>query len=71
MFVEAIAKGDPRTKNLWFDVTSVAVSLTPANAARIVERIRQLGVKRILFGSDESAPITCHVSHGRHFVSCP
>ena len=23
VFVAAIAKGDPRTKNLWFDVTSV------------------------------------------------
>jgi len=56
VFVEAIAKGDPRTKNLWFDVTSVAVNLTPANAARIVERIRQLGVQRILFGSDAPTP---------------
>jgi predicted TIM-barrel fold metal-dependent hydrolase len=56
VFVDAIAKGDPRTKNLWFDVTSVAVDLTPANAAGIVGRIRQLGVQRILFGSDAPAP---------------
>jgi len=56
VFVEAIAKADPRTKNLWFDVTSVAANLTPANAARIVERIRQLGVQRILFGSDAPTP---------------
>jgi predicted TIM-barrel fold metal-dependent hydrolase len=56
VFVEAIGKGDPRTKNLWFDVTSVAVNLTPANGARIVERIRQLGVQRILFGSDAPTP---------------
>ncbi len=56
VFVEAIAKGDPRTKNLWFDVTSVAADLTPQNAARIVERIRQLGVQRILFGSDAPTP---------------
>lgn len=52
VFVDAIAKGDPRTKNLWFDVTSVTLDLTPASAALIVERIRQLGVQRMLFGSD-------------------
>jgi uncharacterized protein len=56
VFVDAIAKGDPRTKNLWFDVTSVAVNPTQAAAARIVERIRQLGVHRILFGSDAPTP---------------
>jgi predicted TIM-barrel fold metal-dependent hydrolase len=57
VFVGAIAKGDPRTKNLWFDVTSVtAVLQTPERAARIVERIRQLGVQRVLFGSDAPAP---------------
>jgi predicted TIM-barrel fold metal-dependent hydrolase len=56
VFVEAIAKGDPRTKNLWFDVTSVTADLTPATAQRIVERIRQLGLQRILFGSDAPTP---------------
>jgi hypothetical protein len=25
VFVNAIAKGDPRTKQLWFDVTTVAL----------------------------------------------
>jgi predicted TIM-barrel fold metal-dependent hydrolase len=57
VFVEAIAKGDPRTKNLWFDVTSVVRQPLPAIAQRIVERIRQLGVQRILFGSDAAVPI--------------
>ena len=56
VFVDAIAKGQPRARNLWFDVTSVAVDLTPERAARIVERIRQLGVERVLFGSDAPAP---------------
>ena len=56
VFVDAIAKGDPRTKNLWFDVTSVTLNLTQASAARIVERIRQLGVQRMLFGSDAPTP---------------
>lgn len=56
VFVDAIAKGDPRMKNLWVDVTSVTLDLTPASASRIVERIRQLGVQRMLFGSDAPTP---------------
>jgi uncharacterized protein len=50
---DAVAKNDPRTRNLWFDVTTVAV---PGNSAEVsallVKRIRQIGVKRILYGSD-------------------
>ena len=56
VFVDAIAKGDPRTKNLWFDVTSVASSPTPFNTQRIADRIRQLGVQRVVFGSDAATP---------------
>jgi predicted TIM-barrel fold metal-dependent hydrolase len=53
VLAEAVAKNDPRTRNLWFDVTTVAV---PGNSAEtsalLVKRIRQIGVKRILYGSD-------------------
>ncbi len=50
---DAAAKGDPRTRNLWFDVASVAdVAITPANAAKLVERIRRAGVRRMLYGTD-------------------
>lgn len=57
VFVDAITKGDQRTKNLWFDVTSVArLNVTPEDATRIAERIRQLGVQRMLFGSDAAVP---------------
>jgi predicted TIM-barrel fold metal-dependent hydrolase len=53
VLADAVAKGDRRTRNLWFDVTTVAV---PGNSAEIsallVKRIRQIGVKRILYGSD-------------------
>lgn len=49
----AVQQGDPRTRRLWFDVASVADrDISPANAALIVRRIRQVGVERILFGSD-------------------
>jgi len=55
VLAEAVAKNDPRTRKLWFDVTTVAV---PGNSAEtsalLVKRIRQIGVKRILYGSDAS-----------------
>ena len=53
MFVDAIARKDPRAQRLWFDVTTVVLPKTPAElAALIAQRIRQLGVQRVLFGSD-------------------
>jgi predicted TIM-barrel fold metal-dependent hydrolase len=53
VFADAVARGDRRTRKLWFDVTTVAV---PGNSAEtsalLVKRIRQIGVRRILYGSD-------------------
>ena len=49
----AVQRGDPRTKNLWFDVATVVdTSTTSAQAAVVVQRIRQVGTGRVLFGSD-------------------
>ncbi|MFZ0061316.1 MAG: amidohydrolase family protein [Pyrinomonadaceae bacterium] len=49
----AVARRDPRTRRLWFDVAScVDLKISPANAALVVKRIRQIGVKRTLYGSD-------------------
>ena len=53
VLAEAVERRDPRTRNLWFDVAScVDLNISPANAALVVKRIRQVGVKRILYGSD-------------------
>jgi len=53
VFVDAIAKHDPRTRRLTFDVAGVAGPDTPTEQADlIVKRIRQLGVQRVLYGSD-------------------
>ena len=53
LLADAAAKGDPRTRNLWFDVASVAdTAITPANAATLVARIRRAGVGRVLYGTD-------------------
>ena len=52
VFVDAIARRDSRVERLWFDVTTVARNATPAEANLIAARIRQLGVQRVLYGSD-------------------
>jgi len=50
---DAVARGDRRTRNLWFDVASSAGGDNPpAVATLLVQLIRRVGVKRILFGSD-------------------
>lgn len=49
----AVAAGDPRTRNLYFDVTTnVTANISAADAALVARRIRQIGTERILFGSD-------------------
>ena len=54
---EAVARGDERTRNLWFDVSGIATADMPADQAqRMVLRIRQVGVKRVLYGSDAALP---------------
>ena len=56
VLAEAIEKGDPRTKNLYFDVTTVVLPVAaPERLALIARRLRQLGPHRILYGSDAAA----------------
>jgi uncharacterized protein len=53
---EAMEKKDFRTRRLWFDVATVVDrNITPAQAALVTKRIRQVGVDRILYGSDAAA----------------
>jgi predicted TIM-barrel fold metal-dependent hydrolase len=56
VFVDAIAVKDPRVARLWFDVSGVAgLGNWPRPAARVAERIRQIGVERVLWGADGAA----------------
>jgi predicted TIM-barrel fold metal-dependent hydrolase len=56
VLADAVERKDPRTRNLWFDVTTVVDrNISPANAALVVRRIRQVGVGRTLYGSDAAA----------------
>src|SRR5262249_19861813 len=49
---QAVAVHRPGTNHLWFDVASIANDVSPDVAATIVRRIRQVGVDRIVYGSD-------------------
>jgi uncharacterized protein len=56
VFAEAVERRDTRTRRLWFDVATVAdLDISPASAARLARRIRQVGTERILYGSDAAA----------------
>ena len=55
VFAEAIAKRDARVRNVWFDASAVVrAEMTRAELGRIATRIRQIGVARVLYGSDAS-----------------
>jgi predicted TIM-barrel fold metal-dependent hydrolase len=53
VLAEAFAKGDPRTRNLWFDLATTAHPVnSPEASARLVANIRKIGTKHILYGTD-------------------
>jgi predicted TIM-barrel fold metal-dependent hydrolase len=57
VFAEAADRGDPHLRNVYFDVaTIVTAESTPADGALVAQRIRQVGPKRVLYGSDLSPP---------------
>jgi predicted TIM-barrel fold metal-dependent hydrolase len=56
VLAEAVAAGDPRTRRLWFDVTTVATAdMSPGTAALVAARIRRVGLARVVYGSDAAA----------------
>jgi predicted TIM-barrel fold metal-dependent hydrolase len=57
VFIEAIERRDPRVKNVYFDVCGIAIpGMWEDKADLIVQRIRQIGTKRVLYGSDAAVP---------------
>ena len=57
VFGEAAERGDPRMRHVYFDVaTDVTEETTPANAALVARRIRQVGPGHVLYGSDLGPP---------------
>ena len=55
VFADAAERGDPRMKNVYFDVASDVIATSPRSVLDIVaKRLRQVGMKHVLFGSDWS-----------------
>lgn len=53
VLADAAARRDPRMRQVWFDVASVVrAELAAADARRLVRRLRQAGLERVLYGSD-------------------
>lgn len=72
--LEAFAKlrvaGDPRTRNLWFDFAGlVHAGISPAQAELMATRMRQIGLDRILFGSDASPGTDANPSADQHWTT--
>jgi predicted TIM-barrel fold metal-dependent hydrolase len=57
VFATAAERKDPRMNSVYFDVASnVTDEITTADAALVAQRIRQVGIRRVLYGSDLNAP---------------
>ncbi|HEX6395894.1 MAG TPA: amidohydrolase family protein [Steroidobacteraceae bacterium] len=57
VFTAAIARQDPRVRNLYFDLALVIdAAMDPVRKAAVVQRIREIGVNRILYGTDGGDP---------------
>src|SRR5215207_40526 len=52
VYADAVSAGDPVTKNLYFDISGAWSYGKPEQMTEIVARIRQIGLKRILYASD-------------------
>jgi predicted TIM-barrel fold metal-dependent hydrolase len=53
VYAQAVAARRPATRRLYFDVADAAlVASTPEPAQVVAERIRQIGLDRIFYGSD-------------------
>ena len=57
VFIEAISQGDARMTHVYFDASGVAgLGQWEEKASVIATRIRQLGIRRVLYGSDGAIP---------------
>jgi predicted TIM-barrel fold metal-dependent hydrolase len=57
VFGAAAERRDARMRNIYFDVATVVTAETAAEeAAMVAKRIRQVGIQKILYGSDLSPP---------------
>jgi predicted TIM-barrel fold metal-dependent hydrolase len=58
VYADAITAGDRRMKNVYFDVASEVTRDTPPETLTLVaRRLRQLGLRRVLYGSDRAGTL--------------
>jgi predicted TIM-barrel fold metal-dependent hydrolase len=57
VYGEAIVHHDPRMMHVYFDVSGIAIDeMTPERKRSFVRRMRQIGIERMLYGSDGAVP---------------
>ena len=57
VFAAAAERKDPLMRNIYFDVaTNVTEDTTPTEAKLVAQRIKQVGISKVLYGSDLSPP---------------
>lgn len=56
VFVRSVASHDPRMAHVYFDISG-GVASSKERHALVVQRLRELGLARILYGSDAAGPI--------------
>ena len=57
VYTEAIERGDPRVRRLYFDASGIPIAgMWEQSAALLTKRMRQIGMDRILFGCDSPIP---------------
>jgi predicted TIM-barrel fold metal-dependent hydrolase len=56
VFADAVARRDPRVRQLYFDVTGLGTPPTEEAARRWAAAIRRAGTARVVFGSDATVP---------------
>jgi uncharacterized protein len=53
VLADAVVRGNRDARRLWFDVAGVVdKGISPVHAALVARRIRQVGIERVLYGSD-------------------
>ncbi len=57
VYADAVTAGDPRTRNLYFDLTEIEPGAGGSREAmqEIARRLRQIGLERVLYGSDATS----------------
>lgn len=51
----AVARHDPQTRNLWFDIASIVDrGIKPELASLVADTIRQVGTDKVLYGTDSA-----------------